>query len=202
GYSLSGDLPIVLLRIADPTHIELVRRLVQAHAYWRLKGLAVDLVIWNEDQAGYRQPLHDQIMGLIAAGVEADVTARPGSILVRLADHISPEDRILLQTVARAIITDSDGSLAEQLSRDRHPDLRAVVPMRLKPTKPQKHKELVESSQRELIFFNGFGGFTADGREYVITTTRGQMTPAPWVNVIANKSFGTVISETGAANTW
>src|SRR5205085_4794215 len=92
GYAISGDLPIVLLRIADPTHIELVRQLVQAHTYWRLKGLAVDLVIWNEDQAGYRQPLQDQIMGLISAGVEADITDRPGGILVRLAEQIASED--------------------------------------------------------------------------------------------------------------
>src|SRR5207247_10747128 len=91
GYAISGELPIVLLRIADPTHIDLVRQLVQAHAYWRLKGVAVDLVIWNEYQARYRQPPHDQIMSLIAAGVEADTTDRPGSILVRLAEHISPE---------------------------------------------------------------------------------------------------------------
>jgi len=115
GYTISGDLPIVLLRIADPSHIELVRQLVQAHAYWRLKGLAVDLVIWNEDQAGYRQPLHDQITALIAAGIEADAHDRPGRILVKLADQISPEDRILLQTVARAVITDSEGTLDEQL---------------------------------------------------------------------------------------
>ena len=85
GYSISGDLPIVLLQIADPANIDLVRQLVQAHAYWRLKGLAVDLVIWNEDHAGYRQLLQEQIMGLIAAGVEANVTERPGGIFVRPA---------------------------------------------------------------------------------------------------------------------
>ncbi len=117
GYAISGDLPIVLLSIEDPANIELVRQLVQAHAYWRLKGLAVDLVIWNEDHAGYRQLLHDQIMGLIAAGVEANVTDKRGSIFVRPADQISNEDRILIQTVARAIITDAKGSLADQLSR-------------------------------------------------------------------------------------
>ena len=78
GYSISGDLPIVLLQIEDPANIDLVRQLVQAHAYWRLKGLAVDLVIWNEDHAGYRQLLQDQIMGLIAAGVEANVDGTPG----------------------------------------------------------------------------------------------------------------------------
>ena len=89
GYAISGDLPIVLLQIGDPANIELVRQLVQAHAYWRLKGLAVDLVIWNEDRAGYRQRLQDQIMGLIAAGTEASVIDRPGGIFVRPAEQIS-----------------------------------------------------------------------------------------------------------------
>jgi cyclic beta-1,2-glucan synthetase len=115
GYAISGDLPIVLLQIEDPANIELVRQLVQAHAYWRLKGLAVDLVIWNEDRAGYRQLLHDQIMGLIAAGIEANVIDRPGGIFVRPGDQIAEEDRILIQTVARAIISDKRGSLAEQI---------------------------------------------------------------------------------------
>ena len=109
GYSISGDLPIVLLQIEDPANINLVRQLVQAHAYWRLKGLAVDLVIWNEDRAGYRQLLQDQIIGLIAAGIEANVIDRPGGIFVRSADQISNEDRILFQTVARAIISDTRG---------------------------------------------------------------------------------------------
>jgi len=40
-----------------PAHIDLLRQLVQAHAYWPLEGLAVDLVIWNEDRTGYRQLL-------------------------------------------------------------------------------------------------------------------------------------------------
>ena len=110
GYSISGDLPIVLLQIEDPANINLVRQLVQAHAYWRLKGLAVDLVIWNEDRAGYRQLLHDQIIGLIASGIEANNIDRPGGIFVRSADQISNEDRILFQTVARAIISDTQGS--------------------------------------------------------------------------------------------
>jgi hypothetical protein len=92
GYSVSGDLPIVLLQIEDPANINLVRQLVQAHTYWRLKGLAVDLLIWNEDHAGYRQILHEQIMGLIAAGTEANLTDRPGGIFVRPSDQISEED--------------------------------------------------------------------------------------------------------------
>jgi cyclic beta-1,2-glucan synthetase len=201
GYSISGDLPIVLLRIADPANIELVRQLVQAHAYWRLKGLAVDLVIWNEDHAGYRQILHDQIMGLIAAGIEANVSDRPGGIFVRSADQISDEDRILLQSVARAVITDSRGSLTDQINRQLLAEVR--VP-RLTTTQARRlaSPPVPGSYRRDLIFFNGLGGFTPDGREYVITTAPGQTTPAPWVNVLANPQFGTVISESGLAYTW
>ncbi len=199
-YAISGDLPIVLLQIGDSENIDLVRRLVQAHAYWRLKGLAVDLVIWNEDRGGYRQALQDQIMGLIAAGIEAHVMDRPGGIFVRRAEQISDEDRILLQSVARAIITDRRGSLVEQITRRGPVEVR--VP-RLVPTRNHRGEmPPAEPPSRELILSNGLGGFTPDGSEYVITLRPGQATPAPWVNVLANPDFGTIVSESGLAYTW
>ncbi|HYM05438.1 MAG TPA: glucoamylase family protein [Terriglobales bacterium] len=201
GYSISGDLPIVLLQIGDPANIDLVRQLVQAHAYWRSKGLAADLVIWNEDHGGYRQLLHDQILGLIAAGVEANVTDRPGGIFIRSGDQISDEDRVLIQSVARAIITDSRGSLADQIDGRRVVEVPVPLfaPIRTRRTEPPAIAEL---PLRDLVFFNGLGGFTPDGREYVITTSEGQTTPAPWINVLANPHFGTVVSESGLAYTW
>ncbi len=200
GYSVSGDLPIVLLQIGDAAHIELVRQLVQAHAYWRLKGLAVDLVIWNEDHAGYRQLLQEQIIGLIAAGVESNAPARPGAIFVRPAEQISVEDRILFQAVARAIITDGRGSLADQIGGRPVP----LLPARFTPTRVLRAPAAgpAPPPRGDLAFFNGLGGFTPDGREYIITTGPGAVTPAPWVNVLANPDFGTVISESGSAYTW
>jgi cellobiose phosphorylase len=201
GYSISGDLPIVLLRIEDQTNIALVRQLIQAHVYWRLKGLAVDLVIWNEDHAGYRQVLHDQIMGLIAAGVEANLTDRPGGIFVRNADQISEEDRLLFQAVARAIISDSRGTLGEQMNR-RGPVEPTIPPLAPTRTHRPLPPTVAVMPREDLMFFNGVGGFTPDGREYVISTGQDQVTPAPWVNVLANPHFGTVVSENGAAYTW
>ena len=114
GHGVSGDLPIVLLQIHAAENIELVRQSVQAHTYWRMKGLAVDLVIWNEDRAGYRQHLHDLIMGLIASGIDASLIDRPGRVFVRLAQQLSNEDRTLMQSVARIILSDDHGSLAER----------------------------------------------------------------------------------------
>jgi len=201
GYSISGDLPIILLQIESPANINLVRQLIQAHAYWRLKGLAVDLVIWNEDHAGYRQQLQEQIMGLIAASEGTRVTDQLGGIFVRPADQISSEERILLQTVARTIVTDSRGMLADQINRRSL--VESTMP-RLTPTRTHRGSPPAVAAlpRHDLLFFNGLGGFTPDGREYIITTTHDQVTPAPWVNVLANPCFGSIISESGPAYTW
>lgn len=204
GHAISGDLPIVLLQIANAANIDLVRQLVQAHAYWRLKGLAVDLVIWNEDRAGYRERLHEQIMGLIASGIEASVIDRPGGIFVRSREHISTEDRTLFQAVARAVITDERGTLLDQLDHRRlvEPPLPTLVPTR--PQRPETSSGDIRSPvpPHDPILSNGLGGFTVDGREYVMTLTQGRATPAPWVNVLANPGFGTIVSESGSACTW
>ncbi|MBC7453321.1 MAG: cyclic beta 1-2 glucan synthetase, partial [Massilia sp.] len=205
-YATSGDLPIVLMQIKDPANIDLARQMVQAHAYWRLKGLVVDLVIWYEDNAGYRQALHDQIMSLIASGIDAQAIDRPGGIFVRLLDQIASEDRVLMQSVARAILSDARGSLADQIKRAVlvTPKLPAgVFEARTEPyalLAPAKAAAGVATPG--LILDNGIGGFSADGREYVIRTDGTSRTPAPWVNVLANPSFGSVVSESGQAYTW
>lgn len=201
GYSISGDLPIVLLKIASSDHIELARQLILCHAYWRLKGLIVDLVIWNEEQAGYRQQLQEQIMGLIATGSEAHYIDRSGGIFVRSSEQISSEDRILLQAVSRAIIVDTRGTLAEQVNRRTLSEKRvaALVPNRMPDIETAT---ATTSPPQDLLLSNGIGGFSKDGREYIITTSQTNKTPLPWVNVLANAQFGTVITESGMAYTW
>jgi cellobiose phosphorylase len=196
-YSISGDLPIVLVHIEDSNNIQLVKQMVQAHQYWRLKGLIVDLVIWNDDHGGYRQELHNQIQGLLAPGLE--LRDQPGGIFIRNTDQISPEDRILFQAVAHVIISDRFGSLEEQLNR--RTKIKSSIPY-FSPSKfyPTTYTEI--SPRKDLEFENGYGGFTKDGKEYVIYTKPDKRTPAPWVNVIANPGFGTVVSESGQGYTW
>jgi cellobiose phosphorylase len=221
GQAISGDHPIVLVRIADVGNLDLVRQMVQAHAYWRLKGLVVDMVVWNEDQGGYRQELQDQILGLVAAGVEAHVIDRPGGIFVRAAQHLAHEDRILLQSVARVIIDDGAGSLADQVGR-RPPAQLQVPAFAARPVQypllgetapadaPSGEAEPVPVEDRwpfadpvlPLRLGNGLGAFSGDGREYVIDLVPGAATPAPWANVLANARFGTVVSESAPGYTW
>lgn len=197
GYSISGDLPIVILRMEKQANMQLLRQLIQAHSYWRLKGLAVDLIIWNEEHNGYRQVFQSEIEALIPL----EFKDRPGGIFVRASDQMSNEDRILFQTVARIIISDNGGTLADYIKRRPHTKL--VIPY----ITPIKDLPLANSYQpitlpKDMIFFNGTGGFSANGSEYIISVEDKNRTPAPWVNVIANPNFGTVISESGSSYTW
>jgi cellobiose phosphorylase len=198
-YGISGDAPLVLLRISDMEKIELVRQVIKAHSYWRMKGLTVDLVILHEDVSVYRQSLHDTITSLVSSGIEAQMLDKPGGIFVRRLEQISNDDLVLLQSAARIVLDDEKGTLAEQIER------RAVVEPSvpaLSPTRSGFAELSAPLVQRELSFENGLGGFTRDGHEYVITLQPGQVTPAPWVNVLTNPYFGTVVSESGAAYTW
>jgi cyclic beta-1,2-glucan synthetase len=199
GYSISGDIPIVLLQVEDSSNIELVKQLIQAHTYWRMKGLAVDLVIWNEDHGGYRQVLQNQIQNLIAPIITGDIKDKPGGIFIRSADQISNEDRILFQTVAHIVISDKLGTLEEQISR--RSGIKSNIPY-FSPTKFHTSIATTAQPQRDLQFYNGYGGFSKDGKEYVITTTAEKSTPAPWINVLANPNFGSIISESGQSYTW
>jgi cellobiose phosphorylase len=198
-FGISGDLPVVLLYSTHFDRIDLVRQIIQAHAYWRLKGLAADLVILNEDDSIYRQSLHNQILNLVAANNATQLLDKPGGIFLRRADQLSPEDKILFETVARIVLHDEKGTLADQLQSHARPE-PLPPPLRLRSrtsTEPP-----VELPERDLIFFNGLGGFTRDGHEYVITLKPGETTPAPWVNVLANPNFGTLISESGGSYSW
>jgi cyclic beta-1,2-glucan synthetase len=211
GYSISGDLPIVLLTVTDGENIELVRQLIQAHNYWRLKGLQVDLVILNEDIGGYRQDLQNQIMGLIAAGMESTQTDKPGGIFVRTSEHMSPEDHRLLLSVARIYLDDRRGGLTEQLNQRLQ--LPQILQQPLSPVTASSKLATVDNLPRNLHspqlpdiaalqFYNGLGGFSENGREYVIAMNESKITPAPWSNVMANPMFGSVVSESGQAYTW
>ncbi|HBD96299.1 MAG TPA: cyclic beta 1-2 glucan synthetase [Spirochaetia bacterium] len=200
GYRISGDLPIVLVRIENPDNVELVTKIVHAHAFWQMNGLPVDVLIWNEDHSVYRDEMTDKIKGLIVKNSRKS-SNQPGAIYVNRADQMSEEDKILMQSVARVILSDRAGSLEEQIDSFSH--IRMSRPY-LNPVRKvlQENMDAGLEERTDLVYYNGYGGFTRDGREYVIHVRNNKKTPAPWVNVLANKDFGTVISESGSGYTW
>jgi cyclic beta-1,2-glucan synthetase len=199
---ISGDLPILLLRIDAIEDIAIARQLLQAHEYWQMKGLAVDLVLLNDRAASYVQDLHNALETLARM---SQSRPRPtahrvrGSVFVLRSDLISDETRRLLMAVARVVLVARHGGLADQLDRVRRPPGLAPPPLR---SAPRTEPAASASAGGDLEFFNGLGGFAAQGREYVTHLGPGQSTPAPWINVIANPHFGFQVAADGSGFTW
>ncbi|MEA3398020.1 MAG: glucoamylase family protein, partial [Chloroflexota bacterium] len=211
-YAISGDYPILLVRVGSEEETGLVRKLLQAHAYWRNRQIKIDLVILSERATGYDQELHGQLHRLISH-MNSDVWLNQcGGIFVLRADQMSEADRVLLETSARAILDGGKGLLAEQLGRLREQPTRLphFVPILSSPLFKGVEPTPPLARPTDLLSDNGLGGFSADGREYVIYLERrpelvegpDQWTPAPWINVIANPHLGFLVSEAGTGYTW
>jgi cyclic beta-1,2-glucan synthetase len=197
---ISGDLPIVLVRIDAVEDIAIVRQALRAHEYWRMKQLAVDLVILNERGSSYIQDLQIALETQVRISqsrpqVGADMAR--GSVFVLRSDLISSETRGLLLSTARAVLAGRRGTLAEQLERL---EAEAVAPPPRRAPNREPGPGLAVPPQLE--FFNGLGGFAADGREYVTVLGPGRWLPAPWINVIANAAFGFQAGVEGSGYTW
>jgi cyclic beta-1,2-glucan synthetase len=199
-HGISGDLPIVLLRITDTENLDVAHQVLQAHEYWRMKQFAVDLVIVNERQSSYVQDLQIAIETLVRTRQQrshAREGGPQGRVFVLRADLIPVEARALLVATARVVLVAQRGSLFDQL--DRVVEARPTARLSRRPPKrTAAAPPLVEG----LEYFNGLGGFGRDGREYVTILGPGRSTPAPWLNVIANESFGFQVASEGSGYSW
>ncbi|MGD9841641.1 MAG: glucoamylase family protein, partial [Steroidobacteraceae bacterium] len=201
---ISGDVPIVLLRIDHVEDIDIVRQLLRAHEYWRLKQLAVDLVILNERAHSYVQDLQIALetavrMSQSRSVVNIGAHNTKGSVYVLRTDLIAAETRSVLSSLARVVLHGQRGTLADQVERcaEDLPVMRRAPPLR-----PRVTYGTPDRSPRNLEYFNGVGGFDANGCEYAITLGAEQSTPTPWINVIANPQFGFQVSAEGGGYTW
>ncbi|HVF49440.1 MAG TPA: glucoamylase family protein [Pyrinomonadaceae bacterium] len=199
-YGISGDLPIVLVRINRTEDLNMVRQILRGHEYLRLKGLQLDLVILNDHPPSYAQELQDELQLLVRTSGSQFLQDKPGGVFLRRAEQMPEADRILLHAVARVVVVCERGTLADQLVRK---PVEEELPPRLLPRAPsQVYPEPIVAAP-ELSHFNGLGGFNYGGREYVTVLGEGQWSPAPWTNVIANEhDFGCLTTETGGGYTW
>jgi cyclic beta-1,2-glucan synthetase len=208
-HGISGDRPVVLVRVAVAEELPLVRQILAAHAFWRHKGLESDLVLLNAQPASYRDELQEEVLGLVRASEDRALLDKPGGVFVRRTTQLSEEDQVLLEAVARVVLLGSRGPLAVQLDRLERAAPHAGRPHRRR-RRGEEHPRPAGGEPvtlpEGLLFFNGRGGFTPDGREYVIRVGgrdgHPDLPPAPWVNVVANPLCGFLVSEAGPGCTW
>jgi cellobiose phosphorylase len=208
-FGISGDLPLVLVEINDEDDIELAQWAVKGHEFWRMKGLVTDLVLLVNRKEGYAQPLHDQVQNIVAASHARELVDRYGGVFIRNASVLEPMQITLLYTTARLVIKDSVEALKTSIREMRKFSDAVKSVEAIRPAAncvPGEGTQDITvhhpAAERKLAFFNGIGGFSADGREYVIQLGGGRYTPLPWSNIIANKSFGFLVTESGGGYTW
>jgi cyclic beta-1,2-glucan synthetase len=199
-HAISGDLPILVVGVQRAGDFALVRQALQAQEYWRLKGLRADLVILNEHPVGYLDETHAALTALLEDGPWSAWRHRPGGAYLLRAGDLSGDERVLLETVARAVLRGDGGDLLTQLDR---PDEVRQPPTLLEPTlAPHDAPCAADGSAPPMTPSHGLGQFADAGRTYAIALAGADETPMPWVNVIANPHFGTVITASGSAYTW
>ncbi|MEX2471160.1 MAG: glucoamylase family protein [Gemmatimonadota bacterium] len=201
GHGISGDLPIVLVCISEMSEMSLVRQVLLAQEYWRVKHLRADVVIINDHGADYADEVQRRLTEIVQEPRWAGFRDVPGGIFLMRAEGMAKVDRHLLGAVARVVLRGTWGGLSPQLHRsapwlyEEHgppPELKHQAPGLAEAPTPVP----------PLVMRNGFGGFTKDGRQYVIVLEGDETTPLPWSNVIANPGVGTIVSASGSAFTW
>jgi cellobiose phosphorylase len=196
---ISGDLPIVVVMIGHLRDMEVVREILTAHTFWHLRGLKVDLVLVSEEPPSYEQPLTSHLRRLTEAQVHLTGVDQPGGVYLRSATKISKEELIALQAAARMVLVAARGTLRQQLAATAR---AAAKPRQLVLRGEFREEPSAPLPFMELKYFNGLGGFTEDGKEFVIYLGPSRQTPLPWVNIMANPKFGALISESGAEFVW
>jgi len=199
-HAISGDLPILLLRVVGDSDLPLVRQVLQAQEYWRLKGLRADVVIVNEHPVSYLDEMQAQLTEVLEDGPWSAWQQRPGGAYLLRTDGLGRAERVLLEAVARVVLRGDAGDLRTQLDRPDaiQPQTAPLVPI----SSPQYRSSTPPGVAPPMTLGNGLGGFTDDGHAYTIVLDGAEETPMPWTNFIANPQFGTVITASGSAHTW
>ena len=197
-YGISGDLPIVLLLLEKTDEIDIVYEILNAHEYWKIRGLTIDLVIIDNEEGGYTYPLNTLLKDVISSSHVHDMINKPGGVFILNGNNMPEDDKNLICAVSSIVLKGNEGYLSEQVAfKDEAPVYEYVKNNNTQIVYNNPHLKLPE-----LNFFNGLGGFNEDGSEYVIYLDKDQTTPLPWINVISNKNFGFLVTESGGGYTW
>ena len=224
-YGISGDLPIAMVLVNGEEDMEIIRSMIKMHYYLKAKGLKSDLLIYNDEEVSYEQPLQQSIISAINLSKEGDAINKPGGIFIHNKTTMGEDIVKLLIGISAIYVDSSKGSILTQLNESetliegevlRHKEL--MDNLRIMPEiNKEKVKEedsifneeyeesipkVTEFDTSKLDFFNGYGGFDPTDKSYVIKLNQYKNTPAPWINVISNEDFGFHVSEVGSSYTW
>jgi len=204
-HGISGNNPLVMIAIKDTEDLQMIQYALSCHAYWKHKGLNIDIVIFNQEPASYIKFLDDEIDFLIRQKRIAEADGKKSAVYHVKSDLMTNEERKALLFAAKVIIDSKTGSFKKQVSNflfSKNLKFPEKLSALARHSKISPKTALRGALPKNLLFTNSFGGFDEINSEYAMHISSNNMPPAPWTNIISNENFGTIITEAGSANTW
>ena len=200
-YGISGDYPIVFVKIKNVNDIDVIKELVKAYEYFKTKNLEIDLVILNEEREKYDSYVKDAILDSILNRNIAYMLNTKGGIYV--LNNIDEKDKELISVYSKLVLDAKNGNLNLQLN-----DLDDEI-IKINYNAENELIEHVEEEQKEnklinldLKYYNDYGGFSQDGKEYCIRVNKDENVPMPWSHIMANENFCTLVTDSMSGYTW
>ena len=202
-YGISGDLPILLVKVKDISDIEILKQVINVYEYLRVKNINIDLVIVDEEQHSYENYTREGIINIILNKNMGYLQNIRSGIFV--LNNLSKEEIQVLEFRANLVLDVSLGKIERQLT-----DLEEEYIETIKPIGDEKIPQIAEEPEQirkkledeQLKYCNEYGGFSLDGKEYNIRINKDNKLPTVWSHVLANEKFGTVVTENMGGYTW
>lgn len=202
-YGISGDLPILLVKVKDISDIEILKQVINVYEYLRVKNINIDLVIVDEEQHSYENYTREGIINIILNKNMGYLQNIRSGIFV--LNNLSKEEIQVLEFRANLVLDVSLGKIERQLT-----DLEEEYIETIKQIGDEKIPQIAEEPEQirkkledeQLKYCNEYGGFSLDGKEYNIRINKDNKLPTVWSHVLANEKFGTVVTENMGGYTW
>ena len=202
-FGISGDNPIILVKIKEISEIDIVETVVKAYEFYKIQNINIDLIILNEEKESYENYIQEAINEVIWNHNLSN--SNNGKVFV--LNNLSNDDKEFLSFRADLILSGNYGNISNQLDEYNYEYSKALknIKYQSRDNKSKNEKANISNYKmnlEELKFFNEYGGFSSDGKEYIINVNKNKKTPLVWSHIMANKSFGTVVTEAMGGYTW
>ena len=204
-YGISGDNAILLVKIKDANDIYIIKEILKAYEFFRIKNITVDLVILNEEENVYERYVKEAVEAEIMNRHLMYLINQPGGIFILNTNEI--EDGKLLEFRANLIINAHKGNI-KTIIKELEEDYINSLPKKMYEENKKENIIMEEEKSTSLIdttklkYYNKYGGFLEESKEYVIKTDKENTLPVVWCNVLANKNFGSIVTNNASGYTW
>ena len=206
-YGISGDLPIILVKVKDVNDIDIIKEILKAYEFFRIKNISIELVILDEEKHSYENYVREEIDNIILNSHMSYLKNIKGGIFELSKNEIDKNDIQLLEFVATLIINSNKGTLKNAINEieeeylDKTKEIRKEENMPIIEEETKDDIDLLKNIE-EKKYFNEYGAFSEDGKEYIITINKNKRLPTVWSHIMANDKFGTLVTENMGGYTW